>query len=81
MNKVDYSIIHELSSTCLFTFYFMSVYVSLYYHCVLTVIIIKKLLTYLLTYLRHRRTGGQDIRLKQGSKSFAKRGIADNWGF
>ena len=34
--------------TCLFTFYFMSVYVSLYYHCVLTVIIIKKLLTYLL---------------------------------
>jgi len=36
---------------CLFTFYFMSVYVSLYYHCVLTVIIIKKLLTYLLTYL------------------------------
>ena len=36
---------------CLFTFYFMSVYVSLYYHCVLTVIIIKKLLTYLLSYL------------------------------
>jgi len=34
---------------CLFTFYFMTVYVSLYYHCVLTVILIKKLLTYLLS--------------------------------
>ena len=33
---------------CLFTFYFMSVYVSLYYHCVLAVIIMK-LLTYLLS--------------------------------
>ena len=44
--------------TCLFTFYFMSVYVSLYYHCVLTVIIIKKLLTYLLT-IAHYRSAAQ----------------------